>query len=75
MRIINTASEHYRRPAQQIPYEDTRYKEALRPFNVEPAPIEFSLTNVTAAYPIILYGEEMPGDYKILRDRYSMRPS
>jgi len=75
VRIINTASEHYRRPAQQIPYDDTRYKEALRPFNVEPAPIEFSLTNVTAAYPIILYGEEMPGDYKILRDRYSMRPS
>ena len=75
VKLISTASKHYERPDGQIRYDDTRYKEALRPFNVEPAPIEFSLTNVTAAYPIILYGEEMPGDYKILRDRYSMRPN
>jgi len=75
VKLINTASKHYERPDGQIRYDDTRYKEVLRPFNEEPAPIEFSLTNVTAAYPIILYGEEMPGNYKILRERYSMRPS
>lgn len=75
VKLINTASKHYERPEGQIRYDDTRYKEALLSLGQEPIPIEFSLTNPTATYPIILYGEEMPGNYKILRDRYSMRPS
>ena len=74
VKLINTASEHYRRPPQQIRYDDTRYKEILRPLGETPESIEFSLTSPRTPYPIILYGEEAPGNYQILREAYSMRP-
>ena len=75
VRLINTISELYARPADQIPYDYTQYKASLRPLNIEPVPIEFSLGSSKAAYPIILYGEETPGNYRILRERYGMRPT